>query len=99
MRYPVKQQAKNAVRKVVEGERFKYIYPCAECEEWFQDKEVQVDHIVGAGSLNEYSDLPRFVERLFCEPDNLQILCKPCHLIKTKKEKEQRDADKRKSSK
>jgi 5-methylcytosine-specific restriction endonuclease McrA len=51
-----------------------------------------VDHIRPAGTLKAYSDLPNFVETLFCEEDNLQIMCKPCHLEKTKAEKEERDA-------
>jgi 5-methylcytosine-specific restriction endonuclease McrA len=47
-----------------------------------------VDHIIGAGSLNCAADLPGFVERLFCEQDNLQVLCTECHDKKTKLEKE-----------
>ena len=82
-RYPVKYQAKLAARKTVKGERYKYMYLCAACEEWFQDKETEMDHIIACGSLKDYSDLPGFVERLFCEPKDLQILCKPCHKIKT----------------
>ena len=51
-------------------------------------KEISVDHIVPAGSLKTYDDLPGFVERLFCEEDNLQILCKDnCHQAKTNKER------------
>jgi len=33
-------------------------------------------------------DLPQFVERLFCEQDNLQCLCTTCHDKKTLKEKQ-----------
>jgi 5-methylcytosine-specific restriction endonuclease McrA len=33
------------------------------------------------------NDLPGFVERLFCEVDNLQVLCEGCHNIKTQAEK------------
>jgi 5-methylcytosine-specific restriction endonuclease McrA len=46
-----------------------------------------VDHIHPAGSLNCAADLPGFVERLFCEQDNLQVLCESCHDEKTKIEK------------
>ena len=48
---------------------------------------LKVDHIVGAGSLNCADDLPGFVDRLFCEQDNLQVLCETCHDKKTKLEK------------
>jgi hypothetical protein len=46
-----------------------------------------VDHILPAGSLNCSGDLPGFVDRLFCETDNLQVLCTACHNVKTQNEK------------
>ena len=39
------------------------------------EKKINVDHINAAGSLRSSKDLPGFVERLFCEVDNLQVLC------------------------
>lgn len=86
-RYPAKFQAKKAVERTVTGKRHKYEYKCAECEEWFQGKEVQVDHIVGAGALSSYDDIAGFAERLFCEAEGMQILCKPCHQLKTNAER------------
>jgi 5-methylcytosine-specific restriction endonuclease McrA len=65
-------------------------YECAHCEGIFGNKEVQVDHIVPAGSLKTYDDLPGFVERMFCERDGFQVLCKPCHQIKTNEERKAR---------
>jgi 5-methylcytosine-specific restriction endonuclease McrA len=62
-------------------------YQCAECSNWFPDKKINVDHIIPAGSLNNAKDLPGFVERLFCEVDNLQVLCSGCHDKKTANEK------------
>jgi 5-methylcytosine-specific restriction endonuclease McrA len=62
-------------------------YQCAKCLNWFPDKEINVDHILPAGSLNNANDLPGFVERLFCEIDNLQVLCNVCHNKKTQDEK------------
>lgn len=49
------------------------------CKEWFPNKETEVDHIVPAGSLRSFEDLPGFVERLFCSKDGLRLLCKTCH--------------------
>lgn len=43
----------------------------------------QVDHKIDAGSLKSFDDLSGFAERLFCSPDELQILCYHCHYIKT----------------
>lgn len=88
--YPVKYQVKELARRPKDKEkpgRHRFEYNCAHCDDWFPDKEVEVDHIIGAGSLKEYADLPGFTERLFCEADNMQILCKPCHQTKTNKER------------
>lgn len=85
--YPVTQQVKKAARRSVKGQRHKFEYPCAHCKKWYQGKDCAVDHIVPAGKLNSYADLPGFVKRLFCEPEDMQILCTGCHLIKTNKEK------------
>ncbi len=70
------------------NKRQKFEYQCFECKNWFAEKQIAVDHIIPAGSLNNANDLPGFVNRLFCEIDNLQILCDDCHLVKTAKDKE-----------
>ena len=76
------------------GHRHKYEYTCAECKGWFQNKEIQVDHIEPAGSLNKYSDIGGFCKRLFCEIDGMQVLCKPCHQLKTNEERKLRKENK-----
>jgi 5-methylcytosine-specific restriction endonuclease McrA len=82
-------QCKMANRRTYKGplKRQKFEYQCNECKQWFPDKKINVDHITPAGSLNCANDLPGFVERLFCEIDNLQILCEVCHNVKTQNEK------------
>ena len=67
--------------------RQKFEYQCNHCKGWFPEKKINVDHIVPAGSLNCAEDLPAFVNRLFCETDNLQVLCETCHNVKTQQEK------------
>jgi 5-methylcytosine-specific restriction endonuclease McrA len=69
------------------NKRQKFEYKCATCNNWFPEKQINVDHIIPAGSLNCAQDLPGFVERLFCEIDNLQVLCSDCHNEKTKLDK------------
>ena len=89
MKYPVKFQVKDAVRRVKPkgaSGRHVFEYQCVVCKNYHPDKNVAVDHIVQAGSLNCYEDLPGFVERLFCEADNLQVMCHVCHQLKTNKE-------------
>lgn len=66
------------------NKRLKWEYQCAKCKQWYPDKEVEVDHKIEAGSLRNGDDLKGFVERLFCEKDGLQVLCKAkCHKEKT----------------
>lgn len=67
--------------------RLKWQFQCSKCKKWKKQAEVEVDHIVPAGSLRCFEDLPGFVERLFCEQEGLRILCKPCHLKITKEAK------------
>lgn len=89
-KWPVKFDVKNKARraKPLHGKgRHRFEYQCAECKKWWQDKETAVDHITPAGTLRCYEDLPRFVETLFCEEDNLQVLCHGCHGLKTDRER------------
>jgi 5-methylcytosine-specific restriction endonuclease McrA len=85
-------EAKAKAKRAYKGplKRQKFEYQCAECKGWFPDKKVNVDHIIPAGTLRCADDLPAFVERLFCEVDNLQVLCSTCHNIKTQKEKNEK---------
>lgn len=86
------QQVKQAAKRKYKGinKRQKFEYQCNNCKNWFADKNVQVDHIKPAGTLNCSADLPAFVETLFCEANNLQVLCTTCHNIKTQNEKNAR---------
>lgn len=66
-------------------------YKCAKCKKHFVAADVQVDHVlpvvdpkVGFVSWDD------FINRIFCEIENLQVLCKPCHKVKTDEEKAER---------
>lgn len=83
------EEAKKLARRTYKGpnKRQRWEYQCAECKEWFKDKEVNVDHIIPAGSLKCYEDLAEFVRKLFCEVKDLQVLCTTCHNKKTQDER------------
>lgn len=60
------------------------LYLCASCQEQFKRKEVQIDHINPVVSTDGgTNDLNTYVDTLFCDPENLQLLCLPCHKIKS----------------
>jgi 5-methylcytosine-specific restriction endonuclease McrA len=59
------------------------LYVCAECESLTIAKEIAVDHKERVGSVLESG----YLERLFCHPDGLQVLCTACHDRKTAKER------------
>ena len=60
--------------------RQKFELQCALCHEWFQEKQIQVDHMVPAGSMQSFDDVGPFARRLlFPPPESLRCLCLSCH--------------------
>jgi 5-methylcytosine-specific restriction endonuclease McrA len=82
-------ETKQKVKRAYKGpnKRQKFEYECNKCKSWFADKNVAVDHIKPVGTLRSAADLPEFVENLFCESHNLQVLCSTCHNSKTQQER------------
>lgn len=94
LRWPPRYAALNAAESGIGKLRR---WRCAICDGDFLKKDVEVDHFpVACGSLKDYDDLPRFVKTLYCEADNLRVVCKTCHKAHTKQQredaKEKRDA-------
>lgn len=88
-RWPPKYKVLQASRRAYNGEnkRRKWEFKCAECGDWFPQKEVAVDHIIQVGTLKKFEDLPGFVERMFCAESGLQVLCTECHKAKGTEER------------
>ena len=88
IKYPVRYQVLNDSKREYKGKdkRRKWEYQCAECKDWFKSTEIQVDHIKPCGTFKK-GYMEQFIINLFCEQEDLQVLCKPCHKIKTQKEK------------
>lgn len=72
-------------------------YQCAQCLGLFPASLVVVDHINSVVDVTGFSSWDDVIARMFCSADGLQVLCKPCHAIKTKEENAQRREHKKKS--
>lgn len=85
IRWPPRRNVKIRCRRPNQSanKRMKWEYQCDTCQQWFPDKLTEVDHVEACGTLKSFDDLPRFVARLFCEPEELVVLCKECHRRKT----------------
>lgn len=73
-----------------QGKRYRVYYRCNQCKKLFELKEVQVDHIKCIGHFpNPFNagELLAWWNRLNCGKENLQVLDKACHKLKSKKEK------------
>lgn len=88
---------KNETKKDARVERG--IYLCASCgekvpptvkgEDGKRKTNISVDHIEPVIDPKKgFTTWDDYIERMFCEKDNLQLLCKSCHDNKTKQEKE-----------
>ena len=88
IRNEVKKAAKiyKVVGKFKNGKPKKRVfYVCVACKEHHKSDEVQVDHVDSVGKFKGcWND---YIERLFCNVANLQVLCKMCHNKKSKIDK------------
>lgn len=92
MRNPVKVEFKNKFRVRMKNPnpktatRFPEIWacPCHICGGVFAQNEVEVDHKIGHHSLTCEEDLMNFFHSIaFVTEKELQLVCKPCHKIKS----------------
>lgn len=90
-RYPPKYEVlKEAFVSKQVNEKTKRIsshYKCNNCQGLFPTSDVQVDHVSPiVCPIEGFVSWDKFIENLFCSKKNLQVLCKPCHSVKTKSE-------------
>ena len=77
-----------AYANVKTGRKAKH-YKCASCDNAFPAKDVQVDHINPIIDPSKgFISWDLKIEALFCEKENLQVLCKECHEVKSNAEKQ-----------
>jgi len=68
----------------VTSKRVKSVGQCQICSEWFANSSLQVDHATPAGSIgNSWEGYFNWFYDLLADQSNMQLVCKPCHLIKT----------------
>lgn len=71
------------------GERAKkphVFYPCFKCGGIFKSTEIQIDHrdpVIPLNIPSKHFSYDSIAERLFCDEENLQILCRVCHTEKS----------------
>ena len=91
-RYPPKYEALNEAYedRLVNSKtgRIGKHYRCKACNGIFPSSDVQVDHIEPViDPLIGFTTWDSVIERMFCEKEGFQVLCKECHTIKTNAEK------------
>lgn len=66
-------------------------YQCITCNNVFIAADVQIDHINPVvDPKSGFISWDVYIDRMFCEIDGLQVMCKPCHKEKTALEKLER---------
>lgn len=95
-RYPPKYETLNDAKtdKKInpKTKRLAQHFRCALCMCEFPQKDVQVDHVKPVVDPKKgFVDWNTYIERLFCDKKNMQVLCSGCHSAKTKQEKEKRN--------
>lgn len=61
-------------------------YTCAHCKKIFGRKDTKIDHIIPVVPISGWVGFDSYIDRLYCEIENFQVLCTVCHKLKTKNE-------------
>lgn len=78
LRWPARREA------LVRSRSSRGLYRCAMCQQDFKEREIAIDHIQPVIQLNAgFTNWDDFINRLFCEPEQLQSLCAVCHDLKS----------------
>lgn len=66
------------------------VYKCSHCNGLFGRNDINVDHTDPVVRVEGWDNWDGIINRLFCAPEGLSVLCKPCHKSKTFLENELR---------
>lgn len=74
------------------------LHRCSECGDLFPQNQMQADHIKPVVPLEGFDnkvwleyDWNELLQRLYCEADGLQAVCKSCHKEKSLEERKKRN--------
>ena len=84
--YPLKKDGTPA-------DKYENRWTCEQCSvSDLKKADIELDHTVPIALAESLED---WVDRLFCDESSYQILCKPCHKVKSSKDKSEIAARKR----
>jgi len=77
-------------KKNIKTNRMSKHYTCAQCRGLFPTSEVEVDHINPVVPVTGFTTWGEVIERMFCEEEGFQVLCRTCHSVKSTAERAKR---------
>jgi 5-methylcytosine-specific restriction endonuclease McrA len=89
-KYTVLSEACVGQKENPKSGRMAKFYTCNKCKQDYVAKEVEVNHILPVIPVSGFDSWDNVIARLFCEKDELEVLCKPCHKAVTKEENKER---------
>lgn len=89
VRADVLNKAKRGKKVNKKTKRIAMHYECNICHKLFPLSNMDVDHIIPI-IKDEFTSWDDVINKMYCEEDNLQVICKDCHKEKTKSETEKR---------
>jgi len=102
LKYPPVFQKVNSLKQTYyitskKGLQLKRVkWNCQICDKEITNKEMRRDHVHPVvDPVEGFKDIGTFIDRLFCDPDNIQVICKTCHDSKSEEERKIRKENKR----
>ena len=80
-------EAKTEKKTNVKTGRLAQHFQCAICQAEFPATGVQVDHVNPIVGIDGFTTWDIYINNMFCEKENLQVLCIACHKSKTQGER------------
>ena len=65
-------------------------FKCASCYNLFPQKDVEVNPKQSVVPVEGFTSWDEVINRMFCEKDGLEVLCKTCHKQRTQEENQLR---------